>query len=116
MIKPSSPRMEENVYRRFFNILCMQHKLFIVSYQSWIQISPGDIIQYRYSCTRTIRHFHTADGWVVHHSLKVRVPVVHLPLGSVLGVVLGVVLEVVFGVVLEVVDLSVDGSIGFCCG
>jgi len=81
-----------------------------------MQISPGDISQYRYRYTRTIRHFHSrTDGWVVHLSLKVRVPVVHLPLGAVLGVVDGVILEVVLGVVLEVVDQSVDGFVGFRC-
>ena len=51
---------------QFFDILCMQHKLFTNSYQLCMYISPGNISQQRYSCTRTIRHFHSrADGFIV---------------------------------------------------
>ena len=85
---------------RLVDILCKQHKLFIVSYQSCMQISPVDISLNRYGCTRTIRHFlNCADSWVVYHSLQVRVPEGKLPL----LIVLGIVLEVVLGVPLVVV-------------
>jgi len=70
-----SAHASEDVRLGLVNILCKQHQLFIVSYQSCMQISPVDISQNSYGCTRTSRHLLSrADSWVVHHSLQVRRP------------------------------------------
>jgi len=103
-----SAQASKDVRLGLVDILCRQHQLYVVSYPACKQISPVDISQNSYGCTRTSRHLLShANSWVVYHSLQVCGPqsklILEVVLQVVLRVVLRVVLEVVLRVVLEVV-------------